>query len=149
MKKTIAWLLVLLLCLPAMAGAEDVIKIGVFEPMTGSYAGGGEMEWEGYSLANELYPEVLGMKVELVVGDSKSDKVEASNAAASLVNSGVILRPVHVGRGRVCRGGYPRFDRHQHQPHGHPGQRLVWPHLLHRSVPGHDAGPVRGGTGLP
>ncbi|NLV57417.1 MAG: ABC transporter substrate-binding protein [Clostridiales bacterium] len=90
MKKTIVWLLVLLLCLPMMASAEDVIKIGIFEPMTGSYAGGGEMEMEGISLANELYPEVLGKKVELVVGDSKSDKVEASNAAASLVNSGVV-----------------------------------------------------------
>ena len=72
-----------------MANAQDVIKIGIFEPMTGSYAGGGEMEMEGFALANELYPEVLGAKVELVVGDSKSDKVEASNAAASLVNAGV------------------------------------------------------------
>ncbi|MEA5015846.1 MAG: ABC transporter substrate-binding protein [Candidatus Limiplasma sp.] len=89
MKKTIAWLLVLLLCMPMMASAEDVIKIGIFEPMTGSYAGGGEMEMEGFALANELYPQVLGQKVELVVGDSKSDKVEASNAAASLVNAGV------------------------------------------------------------
>ena len=90
MKKAFALLLVLLLCLPVMANAEDVIKIGIFEPMTGSYAGGGEMEMEGFALANELFPEALGKKIELVVGDSKSDKVEASNAAASLVNAGVV-----------------------------------------------------------
>ena len=43
---------------------------------------------EGFSFANELYPEVLGRKVELVIGDSKSDKVEASNVRL-LVNAGL------------------------------------------------------------
>ncbi len=64
---------------------QDVIKIGVFEPLTGANAGGGELELEGIKLANELYPEVLGKKVELVVADNKSEKVEAANAAAKLV----------------------------------------------------------------
>lgn len=63
----------------------DVIKIGVFEPLTGANAGGGELELEGIKLANELYPEVLGKKVELVIADNKSEKVEAANAAAKLV----------------------------------------------------------------
>lgn len=65
---------------------SDVIKIGVFEPMTGPNAAGGEMEVEGIQLANEMYPEVLGKKVELVVVDNKSDKVEAANAATRLVD---------------------------------------------------------------
>lgn len=64
----------------------DVIKIGVFEPMTGANAAGGALEVEGIKLANKLYPEVLGKKVELVIEDNKSDKVEAANAANRLVN---------------------------------------------------------------
>lgn len=64
----------------------SVIKIGVFEPMTGANASGGELEVEGIKLANELFPEVLGKKIELVIADNKSDKVEAANAAERLVN---------------------------------------------------------------
>lgn len=67
------------------ADEPETIKIGVFEPMTGANAAGGEMEVEGIQLANELYPEVLGKKIELVVVDNKSDKVEAANAATRLV----------------------------------------------------------------
>ncbi len=66
--------------------ADDVIKIGVFEPMTGANAAGGAMEVEGIELANKMFPEVLGKKVELVVVDNKSDKVEAANAATRLVD---------------------------------------------------------------
>lgn len=64
---------------------SDVIKIGVFEPITGANAAGGALEVEGVKLANKMYPEVLGKKVELVVVDNKSDKVEAASAAARLV----------------------------------------------------------------
>jgi len=68
---------------PAAGG--DVIKLGVFEPLTGANAAGGELEQNGIQLANELYPEVLGKKIVLVTADNKSDKVEAANAAARLV----------------------------------------------------------------
>ncbi|HVJ48273.1 ABC transporter substrate-binding protein [Desulfitobacterium sp.] len=64
----------------------DTIKIGVLEPMTGSYAAGGAIELEGIKLANKLYPEVLGKKIELVTVDNKSDKVESANAASRLVD---------------------------------------------------------------
>ncbi|GKU27705.1 ABC transporter substrate-binding protein [Clostridium folliculivorans] len=67
------------------SGSSDTIKIGVFEPLTGANAGGGELEVEGIKLANKLYPEVNGKKIELVIVDNKSDKVEASNAASRLV----------------------------------------------------------------
>lgn len=96
MKKKIALLLSsLILMTSVFAGCgksseggkpgSDVIRIGVFEPLTGANAGGGALELEGIKLANKLYPEVLGKKVELVVVDNKSDKVEAANAAAKLV----------------------------------------------------------------
>ena len=70
---------------PAAPAEGDVIKLGVFEPLTGANAAGGELELEGIKLANKLYPEVLGKKVELVIVDNKSDKVEAATAAARLV----------------------------------------------------------------
>jgi branched-chain amino acid transport system substrate-binding protein len=66
------------------------VKLGVFEPMTGANAAGGAMEVEGIKLANELFPTVkVGdkeYKIELVVVDNKSDKVEAANAAQRLVD---------------------------------------------------------------
>ncbi|MEA4849822.1 MAG: ABC transporter substrate-binding protein [Clostridiaceae bacterium] len=77
------------------APAEEVIRIGVFEPLTGANAGGGQLELEGIELANKLYPEVLGKKVELVVVDNKSDKVEAATAAARLVEKEKV--PVIIG----------------------------------------------------
>ncbi len=71
---------------PAAGGeSSDVIKIGVFEPLTGANAAGGEMEVEGAKLANKMFPEVLGQKIELVIVDNKSDKVEAGNAVARLI----------------------------------------------------------------
>ena len=87
-----ALLLIATFVLSACGGGEettadsDVIKFGVFEPLTGANAAGGAMEIEGIELANELYPEVLGKKIELVIVDNKSDKVEAANAATKLVD---------------------------------------------------------------
>jgi branched-chain amino acid transport system substrate-binding protein len=97
MKKKLSILLVLLLTASVLMygcsgkkaddgnTAGDTIKIGVFEPITGANAAGGALEVEGAKLANKLYPTVLNKKVELVVVDNKSDKVEAANAAANLV----------------------------------------------------------------
>lgn len=92
MKKLLSAALCLFLLISLLSGCSkqsssnnDVIKIGVFEPITGANAAGGQLEVEGVKLANKLYPEVLGKKVELVIADNKSDKVEAANAAARLV----------------------------------------------------------------
>ena len=67
------------------AKASDVIKVGVFLPLTGDNAAGGELELRGIKLANKLHPEVLGKKIELVVADNKSDKAEAASVAARLI----------------------------------------------------------------
>jgi branched-chain amino acid transport system substrate-binding protein len=66
--------------------ANDVIKIGVYEPLTGTNAAGGQMTMEGIELANKLYPTVLGKKIELVTVDNKSEKQEAANAVERLVS---------------------------------------------------------------
>ncbi len=102
MKKPLSVLLSLALVVTMAAGCSsggtktssedsDVIKIGVFEPLTGANAAGGELEVEGVKLANQLRPEVLGKKVELVVADNKSDKAEATTAAARLIEKDKVV----------------------------------------------------------
>lgn len=91
MKKYLLLVLSAILIMATLAGCgsddSDVIKIGVFEPMTGASAAGGEMTVEGIRLANEKVGEVLGKKVELVIVDNKSDTVEAANAVSKLIES--------------------------------------------------------------
>ncbi len=102
MKKILAVLLCVLLSVGLFAGcgskaasnggtaaADDVIKIGVFEPLTGGSAAGGELEVEGIKIANQMHPEVLGKKVELIIVDNKSDKAEAATAVSRLIDQGV------------------------------------------------------------
>ncbi len=76
-------------CAPAQAA--DPIKIGVYLPLTGQNAFGGQLELEGVQLAHKLTPEVLGRPVELVVVDNKSDKVEAANAVKRLTEHDKVL----------------------------------------------------------
>lgn len=68
----------------------EVVKIGVFEPLTGANAAGGELEKMGIDLAHELYPTVTidgaEVLVELKYVDNKSDKQQSINVAKSLVN---------------------------------------------------------------
>ena len=88
MKKAIALVLAMLLFVPALALSEaEPIKIGVFEPLTGSKAAGGMMEYEGIQAANSVVGEVLGRRIVLVPVDNKSDDVEAATAAARLVDA--------------------------------------------------------------
>jgi len=78
----------LVVSVPVVGAAEpDVIKIGVFEPMTGALAAGGEQTWEGIELAKEEVKEVLGKPIEVVLVDNKSEKVEAANAMARLIDA--------------------------------------------------------------
>lgn len=80
--------LVALLLVCAFAGvafAEDVIRIGVFLPLTGQMAYGGQLELDGVKMAQKELPSVLGKKIELFVVDNKSDKVESANAVKRLI----------------------------------------------------------------
>lgn len=101
--RKISLLLVLVLVVSAFmvgcgGGAETetdakVIKIGIFEPLTGENGGGGAQELDGMEYANTVRPTVMigeeEYTVELVVSDNKSDKTEASTAANYLVDQGV------------------------------------------------------------
>lgn len=88
--KLVSFMALATLILPvsmASAATPDTIKIGVYEPMTGAMAAGGQQSWEGIQLANEQMKAVMGKRVQLVLVDNKSDKVEAATAMARLINS--------------------------------------------------------------
>ena len=67
------------------AEKETEIRIGVFEPMTGAMAAGGQMTMEGIQLAQEQRPNVLGLPVRVILVDNRSDKVEAATAVTRLI----------------------------------------------------------------
>ena len=103
MKKMIAVLTLLTLMIGLFTGcsqetrtsAEQVIKIGVFEPFTGKNASGGKQETLGIGYANSVQPTVTingtTYKVELVVSDNESSTEKAPTAATTLVDHGVSL----------------------------------------------------------
>lgn len=108
MKKIVALLLAMCLLLTSAALA-DTIKIGVFEPLTGATAAGGALEKNGFDLANKLYPTVtvngVTYDVELVYADNKSDRAEATLAAQSLVDKGVVGVLGSYSSGYTMAGG--------------------------------------------
>lgn len=67
------------------AEQPDEIVIGVYEPMTGAMAAGGELTMQGVNLAHEQVSEVLGVPVRLVLVDNRSDKAEAATAMQRLI----------------------------------------------------------------
>lgn len=66
--------------------ASEPIKIGVYLPLTGQNAYGGQLELDGIKLAHDLNPVVLNRPVQLFIVDNKSDKVEAANAVKRLID---------------------------------------------------------------
>lgn len=89
--------------------APDVIKIGVFEPLTGANGAGGADEYDGIKLANKLFPEVLGKKVQLIAVDNKSDKVEAANAATVLAQKEKVNAVIGSWGSSLSMAGGPIF----------------------------------------
>lgn len=85
MKRLITLVFLMVFALTGGAFAADTIKIGVYLPLTGQMAFGGQLELEGVQMAHKEMPTVLGKKVELFVVDNKSDKVEAANAVKRLI----------------------------------------------------------------
>ncbi len=83
--KVLAVVIGLCFILAPPASAGDKIKIGVYLPMTGAVAAYGQMEWNGLQVAHEMQPKVLGKDIELVLVDTKSDKIEAANAVSRLI----------------------------------------------------------------
>jgi branched-chain amino acid transport system substrate-binding protein len=81
--KRLALIAALMLSLAVPAAGE--IKIGFYLPMTGLAAAMGQMVWEGVQVAHRLEPQVLGQPVELVLVDTRSDRIDAANAVSRLI----------------------------------------------------------------
>jgi branched-chain amino acid transport system substrate-binding protein len=87
MKKVFALSLLMVFIFAGVAtAADDTVRIGVYLPLTGANAYGGELELEGLQMAAKEAPTVLGKKVELFVVDNKTDKVESANAVKRLID---------------------------------------------------------------
>ena len=99
MKKIVALVLAALMLVTVFAACgetktdEKVIKIGVYEPASGSNGAGGKQETLGIKYAKSVCPTVeIGgetYKVELVYADNQSSNDKAPTAAADLLSKGV------------------------------------------------------------
>lgn len=68
---------------------RSVIRIGVFQPLSGTDKSYGELERMGIELAHEQYPTALGKDIELVYGDNQSDVFVGETVAQDLAEKGV------------------------------------------------------------
>lgn len=64
---------------------QATLRIGVYQPLTGSEAEGAEQEIRGVELAHEMYPTVNGKMIELVYADNLSDIYAADTAIKELI----------------------------------------------------------------
>ena len=74
--------------LAATASAQDAIKIGVTQPLTGAFAASGNYVVQGAKIAEEQINKaggVLGKQIQLVVEDNKSNPTEAVGTAEKLI----------------------------------------------------------------
>lgn len=96
MKKALSLSIAILMLLGCMstAFADDVVKIGVVECLTGENAAIGAWNLAGAKIGNELDNTVTvdgkDYTVEFEILDCKTDKVEAANCATRLVESDVV-----------------------------------------------------------
>jgi len=66
--------------------SDSIIRIGVFQPLSGKYQEFGELEKIGIELAHEYCPRALRKEVELVFADNKSDIYIAELAIQTLID---------------------------------------------------------------
>jgi branched-chain amino acid transport system substrate-binding protein len=84
--------------LAAPAPAQDAVKVGVIQPLSGSVAASGNYVRMGAEIGRDWINAkggVLGRKVELLIEDNKSDPKEAATAAEKLIVRDKV--PVIVG----------------------------------------------------
>jgi len=80
------------------AAAQQPIKIGVTQPLTGAFAASGNYVTEGAKIAADQINAaggVLGRKIELVIEDNKSNPTEAVATAEKLIGKDKV--PVMMG----------------------------------------------------
>lgn len=80
------------------AVAQEPIKIGVTQPLTGAFAASGNYVTQGAKMAEEAINAsggVLGRKIQLIVEDNKSNPTEAVSTAEKLISKDKV--PVMMG----------------------------------------------------
>jgi branched-chain amino acid transport system substrate-binding protein len=80
------------------AYSQDVIKIGVTQPLTGAFAASGNYVTQGAKIAEDQINAaggVLGKKIQLIVEDNKSNPPEAVATAEKLIGKDKV--PVMMG----------------------------------------------------
>src|SRR5918992_3092550 len=80
------------------AGAQEPIKIGVTQPLTGAFAASGNYVAQGAKIAEEAINAqggVLGRKIQLVIEDNKSNPTEAAASVEKLISRDKV--PVLMG----------------------------------------------------
>jgi branched-chain amino acid transport system substrate-binding protein len=80
------------------AQAQDTIKIGVTQPLTGAFAASGNYVAQGTRIAAEEINNaggVLGKKIQLVIEDNKSNPTEAVTTVEKLIEQDKV--PVLIG----------------------------------------------------
>ena len=115
--------LVVLLSAPALA--EDEIKIGLIQPLTGSVAYNGNCRRRTApslrSTSVNAAGGVLGKKIELVIEDGQCQPANSVNAAEKLIQSDKVAAP----RRRLLQFGHRR---------DHAGRRAIQDPADHRRV---------------
>jgi branched-chain amino acid transport system substrate-binding protein len=80
------------------AAAQETIKIGVTQPLTGAFAASGNYVAQGAKIAEEEINKaggVLGKKIQLIIEDNKSNPTEAVSTVEKLTQKDKV--PVLVG----------------------------------------------------
>ncbi len=98
MNRTLATLFAVAAVTTGSAFAQDVIKIGVTQPLTGAFAASGNYVTQGAKIAEDLINAsggVLGRKIQLIVEDNKSNPTEAVATAEKLIGKDKV--PVMMG----------------------------------------------------
>ena len=100
------------------ATGDPVVRIGVYQPLTGANAAGGALELAGVQLAHEMFPTVnvagVPHRVELFIEDNRSDRVEAPLVVERLISHhrvhmilGTWGSSMAIPGGEVLRGRIP------------------------------------------
>jgi branched-chain amino acid transport system substrate-binding protein len=85
--------------------SDEVVRIGIFEPLSGPDGSYGKLEKQGIELAYSLYPEVLGKKVKLIYEDNRSDPDYSEVAAEKLIKNRVSVVLGSYGSSNSMIGG--------------------------------------------
>jgi len=99
--------LILTACSPQpTATLPSEIIIGVYEPMTGFQAEGGQQTMQGINLAYEQDSSALGLPVRLVLMDNRSDRFESASVVNRLIEQEHVIAIIgSYGSSNAIAGG--------------------------------------------